>query len=200
MTHTKNERHVLRWKQQHQPLYFWGGCVKCSLKRLSLRRMEMSPLVSVGMENKDYLPSRHSNSTFPNSHDLFSMYLLHHPSSSNVPGSMSGQRDSVGSSMDLHCNWKVRSFNVTDNWVIVLNGYVSCIFFLCFCCLFFKATKGKHDKLCYFCAVTHVTFWKLPGYRIQFVLEVLVISSVKYQYHNKIWALLGFSQHALWCH
>lgn len=31
----------------------------------------MAPLVSAGMENKDYLPSRHSNSTFPNSHDLF---------------------------------------------------------------------------------------------------------------------------------
>lgn len=156
----KYERHVLRWKQRHQPLHFWGECVKCSLKRLSLRRMEMAPLVSIGMENKDYLPSRHSNSTFPNFHDLFSMYSLHHPASLNVPGRVSGHRDSVGSSMDLHRNWILKCpfsifFNFTDNWVIVLNGYLSCIFFLCFClCLFFKATKGKHDKLCYLCAVT----------------------------------------------
>lgn len=86
----------------------------------------------------------------------WSVFHVFTPSSSNVPGSVSGQRDSVGSSMDLHHNWKIcfLSFNVTDNWVIVLNGYLSCIFFLCFCCLFFKATKGKHDKLCYFCAVT----------------------------------------------
>lgn len=153
-THTK----MLRWKEQHQALHFWGELCQVLTKE-ALRRMEMAPLASVGMENKDYLPSRQSNSTFPNSHDLFSMYSLHHPSSSNVPGSVSGHRDSVGSSMDLHRNWKWKGhfsifFHVIDNWVIVLNGYLSCIFFLCFClCLFFKAAKGNHKKLCYLCAV-----------------------------------------------
>lgn len=113
--------------------------VKCSRKRLSLRRMEMAPVVSDWMENKDYLPSRQSKSTFPNAHDLFSMYSLHHPSSSDVPGSVSGHRHSVGSSMDLHCNWKLKGqfsmfFSVIDNWFIF---YLSFIFSLCFCLFIF---------------------------------------------------------------